>query len=174
MSPMNNLSMNQSSIINSWSKKKRTLQAARAGTRGFRAPEVLLKYQNQTTAVDIWSAGVILLSMLSKRYPFFHSPDDLTSLCEIAAIFGSKKLQMSAICLGKSVDFPFETPSLDLKTLCQKLSTNHVSMTLKSGQNHFPDEVFDLLQKLLDLNPFSRISAKQALLHPFFAQTFPS
>ena len=31
----------------------------RAGTSGFRAPEVLLKYRYQTTAVDVWSAGIV-------------------------------------------------------------------------------------------------------------------
>ena len=33
--------------------------ARRAGSSGFRAFEVLLKCQNQSTAIDIWSAGVI-------------------------------------------------------------------------------------------------------------------
>ena len=42
----------------------------RSGSPGFRAPEVLLKYPKQTTAIDIWSAGVIFLSLLSSKYPF--------------------------------------------------------------------------------------------------------
>lgn len=33
---------------------------ARSGTRGFRAPEVLLKISAQTTAIDIWSAGIVI------------------------------------------------------------------------------------------------------------------
>ncbi|XP_076316158.1 cell division cycle 7-related protein kinase-like [Tachypleus tridentatus] len=45
--------------------------APRAGTPGFRAPEVLLKYKAQTTAIDVWSAGVIFLSLLSGSYLFF-------------------------------------------------------------------------------------------------------
>ena len=42
------------------------LHAARAGTPGFRPPEVLLKCRTQTVAVDIWAAGVILLSIMSR------------------------------------------------------------------------------------------------------------
>ena len=48
-------------------------RANRAGTRGFRAPEVLLKCTRQTCLIDNWSCGVILLTFLSKRFPFFHS-----------------------------------------------------------------------------------------------------
>ena len=40
--------------------------APRAGTPGFRPPEVLLKVKKQTVAVDVWAAGVILLSILSR------------------------------------------------------------------------------------------------------------
>jgi cell division control protein 7 len=136
------------------------MQAPRAGTRGFRAPEVLLKYRNQTTAVDIWSVGVIFLSLLSKRYPFFHSPDDLTSLCEIAAIFGTAPLQQVAVSLGKTVQFPHEVSATDLQYLCEKLNGNQLKI---------PPLAFDLLRKTLDLNPFSRISAQEALNHPFLA-----
>lgn len=36
------------------------------------------------------------------------------------------------------------------------------------GWDQVPDEAYDLLDKLLDLNPATRITAKDALLHPFF------
>lgn len=41
------------------------------------------------------------------------------------------------------------------------------AMDLK-GWDNVPDEAYDLLDKLLDLNPASRITARDALLHPFF------
>ena len=55
----------------------------RDGTKGFRAPEVLLKVVHQTTAIDIWSAGVILLSMLCGRFPVLSHSDDDVALLEI-------------------------------------------------------------------------------------------
>lgn len=61
--------------------------APRAGTRAFRAPEVRMRSWEQSTSLDIWS-GVIFLSLLSTRYPFFLSPDDMTGLAEIA-VFGT-------------------------------------------------------------------------------------
>lgn len=37
---------------------RKEIQATRAGTPGYRPTEVLLKYPNQTTAVDCWAAGM--------------------------------------------------------------------------------------------------------------------
>ncbi|MBZ3870704.1 Cell division cycle 7-related protein kinase [Sciurus carolinensis] len=42
------------------------------------------------------------------------------------------------------------------------------SNTNLKGWDEVPDEAYDLLDKLLDLNPASRITAEEALLHPFF------
>ena len=55
---------------------------------------------------------------------------------------------------------------MDLKQLCYNLcqrtqSANHAG--------EIPDIAFDLLHRLLDLNPFSRITAAESLMHPFIA-----
>lgn len=71
-------------------------RANRAGTRGFRAPEVLFKCTNQSTKIDIWSAGVIGLSLLARKFPLFNSPDDIDAMIEIILIFGPEKLQKCA------------------------------------------------------------------------------
>lgn len=71
-------------------------RANRAGTRGFRAPEVLLKCTNQTSKIDIWSAGIIGLSLLARKFPLFNSPDDIDALMEIIIVFGVEKMQKCA------------------------------------------------------------------------------
>jgi len=142
------------------SPDKRPMQAPRAGTRGFRAPEVLLKYPYQTVAIDIWSAGIILLCILSKRYPFFNSPDDLSALAEIGALCGTKEVRETALQLGRKIQFPTEQEKTNFKELCIRLS----------GQREYiiPDSAYDLLAKCLELNPIKRISATECLRHPFF------
>lgn len=75
---------------------RRIKRANRAGTRGFRAPEVLMKCGAQTTKIDIWSVGVILLSFLGRRFPMFQSLDDTDSLLELCTIFGWKTLKKCA------------------------------------------------------------------------------
>uniref|UniRef100_A0A8C6W736 Cell division cycle 7-related protein kinase n=1 Tax=Nannospalax galili TaxID=1026970 RepID=A0A8C6W736_NANGA len=203
---------------------RRQQVAPRAGTPGFRAPEVLTKCPNQTTAIDMWSAGVIFLSLLSGRYPFYKASDDLTALAQIMTIRGSKETIQAAQTFGKLILCSKEVPAQDLRKLCEKLRgvesntpklTSDVSQCtshdpafskktdnqasyrvqtlqdsngnqLYTGDNNghrthcdectanlqgwdaVPDEAYDLLDKLLDLNPASRITAESALLHPFF------
>ncbi|KAM4727712.1 cell division cycle 7-related protein kinase isoform 3-T3 [Anableps anableps] len=212
--------------------------ASRAGTPGFRAPEVLTKCPNQGTAIDVWSAGVILLSLLSGRYPFFKASDDLIALAQIMTIRGSRETIQAAKTFGKAVVCSQELPRQDLRTLCETLrgrrssadvtlitvasgetSATHRNfvqddtpthrpndLTLKQhkqeaseippklhdhsastkaptnqsspseskvgdddkGWGRVPDEAFDLLDRLLDLNPASRITAAEALQHPLF------
>ena len=43
------------------------------------------------TAVDIWSAGVILLSLLSGCYPFFKAHDDRSAMAQVIALMGSRE-----------------------------------------------------------------------------------
>nr|XP_034365409.1 cell division cycle 7-related protein kinase isoform X3 [Arvicanthis niloticus] len=79
---------------------RRQQVAPRAGTPGFRAPEVLTKCPDQTTAIDMWSAGVIFLSLLSGRYPFYKASDDLTALAQIMTIRGSRETIQAAEAFG--------------------------------------------------------------------------
>lgn len=53
------------------------------------------------TAIDMWSAGVIFLSLLSGRYPFYKASDDLTALAQIMTIRGSKETIQAAKTFGK-------------------------------------------------------------------------
>lgn len=139
--------------------------APRAGTPGFRAPEVLLKYQNQTTAVDMWAAGVIFLSLLTKKYPFFRASDDLSSLAEITCIVGSKRLQQAAQHIGKRILLSMQKPKVDFKLLCEKIRM--MQSPCDDMQNLIPESAYHLLGRLLDPNPFTRITARQACAHQF-------
>lgn len=142
-------------------QNRRKMVASREGTRGFRAPEVLFSYPNQSCLIDIWSAGVILLSLLTRRYPFFKSPDDLTSICEIAMIVGTKRLHEAAHECGRKLRFPAEHEAAPLPELIQSLNNYFEEMNC--------DEcVFDLLAKMLEPCPSKRISAADALEHEFF------
>ncbi|XP_076378396.1 cell division cycle 7-related protein kinase isoform X2 [Megalopta genalis] len=109
--------------------------APRAGTPGFRAPEVLLKYPSQTPAVDIWASGVMMLCILSGTQPFFHSPDDCTALAEITTIFGSNKMQQCAHKLGKKIIFYEDIPGIDVVSLCQKLKKRNKGSLNNSSDN---------------------------------------
>ncbi|KAF8165844.1 kinase-like domain-containing protein [Crassisporium funariophilum] len=80
-------------------------KANRAGTRGFRAPEVLLKCGAQTGAIDVWSAGIIMLFFLTNKFPIFQSGDDVEGLMEIAVIIGKKNIEKTATLHSTSFEF---------------------------------------------------------------------
>lgn len=47
-------------------------------------------------ALDIWSAGTILLSVLGCRFPIFSASDDVEALMEIAAVLGKRSMERCA------------------------------------------------------------------------------
>ncbi|KAI8072115.1 kinase-like domain-containing protein [Thamnidium elegans] len=141
--------------------------AIRSGTKGFRAPEVLLKYLNQTTAIDIWAVGVILLVILSGRYPFFNPEDDPDAIIELAHLFGMKKLKEFVEFYGRSIqtnipDIPEE--EIDLTDLCRIMNKENVD---KWDPEEFL-QATDLLKHCLVLIHTNRYTATAALSHPFF------
>ncbi|XP_063284452.1 cell division cycle 7-related protein kinase isoform X3 [Pelobates fuscus] len=197
--------------------------APRAGTPGFRAPEVLTKCPNQTTAIDMWSAGVIFLSLLSGRYHFFNAPDDMNALAQIMTIRGSKETIQAAKTFGKTITCSKDLPAKNLRTLCESLrnvcsasmqfaeqdelqrmraelqikilekedgwfdhdthtaslpgSTHKpesqaesmdIEQSSMNGWDSVPDEAYHMLDRLLDMNPATRITAQEALNHPLF------
>ncbi|KAK1752848.1 kinase-like protein [Echria macrotheca] len=145
-------------------------RANRAGTRGFRAPEVLFKCTEQTTKIDIWSVGVILLTILSRRFPFFNSADDVEAMIEIATIFGQKRMRSAAQLHGCM----FETTIPTIGTTGFSLERIILWSTCRSdtGEELTPDEktAVSFLYRCLDLDPGRRISAEEALRHEFLRE----
>ncbi|KAI1848421.1 hypothetical protein JX265_008797 [Neoarthrinium moseri] len=146
-------------------------RANRAGTRGFRAPEVLFKCTEQTTKIDIWSAGVILLTILCKRFPFFNSADDIEAMIEIATIFGSRRMRAAGQLHGCVFEtniptiggsgFSFE--KIMLWSTCRTDGGNEKARFLTDEEK----AAVEFLQRCMELDPSRRISAEEALRHDF-------
>ncbi|XP_016972920.1 cell division cycle 7-related protein kinase [Drosophila rhopaloa] len=184
---------------------KKEIHASRAGTPGYRPPEVLLKYPDQTTAVDVWAAGVIFLSIMSSVYPFFKAPNDFIALAEIVTIFGDQAIRKTALALERMITLSQRSRPLNLRKLCLRFRHRSVFSDAKLLKSHesvdgrcevcrncdqyffnclcedseyltepldayecFPASAYDLLHRLLEINPHKRITADEALQHPFF------
>lgn len=143
-------------------------RANRAGTRGFRAPEVLLKCTAQTTKIDIWSAGVILLTLLARRFPFFNSADDVDAMIEIASIFGKKRMQAVAAMHGSVLETNIDTIGEKGFTLEKIVLWASCRERENEGLRAGEQQAVLFLQGLLELDPTRRMSAKEALQDEFF------
>ncbi len=137
------------------------MKAPRAGTRGFRAPEVLFRYQNQTCSIDMWSVGVIFICLLTAQYPFFYSNDDIDNLVEIALIFGHFQMRKIAKVYGRL--WKSNLPTIKE----EKINFKDLIKSLNPGCE-IDNIAIDLLESLLDLNCNTRITAEKALEHMFF------
>ncbi|XP_062073882.1 uncharacterized protein LOC133778073 [Humulus lupulus] len=136
------------------------------GTKGFRAPEVLLRSPYQCPKIDIWSAGVTILYLMVGRTPFFGDPEQ--NMKDIAKLRGSEDLWEVAKLHNREPSFPEDLykleslPSIKLEDWCE------MSSKRPNFLKDIPKSLFDLVDKCLTVNPRLRISAEEALKHEFF------
>ena len=47
-------------------------------------------------AIDVWSAGIIFLFFLTRKFPLFQSNDDVEALMELSTVIGRKGMERTA------------------------------------------------------------------------------
>ncbi len=133
---------------------------------------MLLKCTAQTTKLDIWSVGVILLTILASRFPFFNSADDVEAMIEIATIFGKQKMKACAILHGSMFECTLNTVGEKGHTLGRLVKWSTSTDPPDNGESLEPDvkETVKFMELLLELDPRKRISARAALASDFLAE----
>ncbi|KAI8393928.1 kinase-like domain-containing protein, partial [Radiomyces spectabilis] len=136
-------------------------------TRWYRAPEVMISHQNYSKLIDIWSVGCIFGEILGRKV-LFKGRSYVDQLHTILAMLG----------LPRDISFwdPSDTIETHLRGLCtvdgQPPPEHAVDFSTLFPQ--CPPEGIDLLETMLDLDPSHRITADEALDHPYlgiFAQS---
>lgn len=123
-------------------------------TLWYRAPEVLLGSRHYNTAIDMWSVGCIFAEM-ALRTPLFPGDSEIDEIFRIFRTLGTPNEET----------WPGVKSLPDYKTTFPQWS----GVPLKSAVPTLSDEGIDLLRLMLIYDPASRISAKRALQHPYFA-----
>ena len=128
-------------------------------TLWYRAPEILLGAKQYSVPVDMWSVGCIFAEMAQKR-PLFLGDSEIDQLFKIFRVLGTPTEET----------FPGVSQLPDFKPSFPKWRPVGFR-----GVVHNLDEVgLDLLTKMVCYDPAQRISAKDALAHPYFADIDPS
>lgn len=166
-------------------------------TRHYRAPEIILQL-GWSFPCDIWSIGCILVEFFTGD-ALFQTHDNLEHLAMMEAVCNGKidaKMIKSVQTAGRSnasnsahkffgkgkLDYPNQETSKASRKYVKAMKHLQVSLvdtvldTADSSQDFIPNttafnkQLLDLLKKIFVYDPKQRITAKQALKHPWFRE----
>lgn len=123
-------------------------------TLWYRAPEILLGSQTYAPPVDVWALGTIFAEMVTKR-PLFPADSEIDQIFKIFRQLGTPTDDI----------WPGVTSLPDWNPAFPKWVKSNYSRTLLDNLEPMG---IDLLEKFLIYSPIERISAKEALNHPYF------
>ncbi|GFZ21205.1 serine/threonine-protein kinase AFC1 [Actinidia rufa] len=148
-------------------------------TRHYRAPEVILGL-GWSYPCDIWSVGCILVELCSGE-ALFQTHENLEHLAMMERVLGPiphhmlKRVDQHAekyVRRGR-LDWPEGATSREsIKAVLKLHRLQVVANLVMHHVDHSAGDLIDLLQGLLRYDPSLRITAHQALRHPFFTRDF--
>jgi len=121
----------------------------------YRPPDVLLGNKEYEATIDVWSIGCIFAEMCTGKALFAGLNDD-NQTKQIFRILGTPSVK----------DYP---GLLDLPGWDPEKFEQHQPQDLKQYVPNLDDNGFDLLTKLLMIQPDKRITLPEALEHKYFA-----
>ncbi|XP_062522907.1 mitogen-activated protein kinase 14-like [Corticium candelabrum] len=126
-------------------------------TRWYRAPEIMLNWMHYSQNVDIWSVGCIMAELLTGK-TLFPGSDHIDQLYKILQLVGTPDaVFMKKITSDSARSYLQSLPSTPKRPFSE----------IFVGANPL---AIDILERMLVLDTDQRISAIDALAHPYFAK----
>ena len=153
--------------------------SVRVASLHFKGPELFLNMTNHDYSLDIWSTGCLLAEMVFQKFHFFQSTikrewSSSTNTTEkkmqefadhldaVARVLGTTKLRQYADKFKDSM-------VLDILDKVGNYKKTPWSEFINENNKHLVDQqVIDSLEKMLVYDHTKRITAKDALNHPYF------
>lgn len=126
-------------------------------TRWYRAPEILVGSTSYSAAVDMWAVGCILGELYTGR-AIFPGQSTLDQIQRIVTQIGTPSIEDI-----DSLDSQFAESMISTLKKCEP--TDWKKSFPKVGSDGL-----DLMAKLIRFNPNKRLTATEALAHPYFSQ----
>ncbi|KAI0501507.1 hypothetical protein KFK09_016452 [Dendrobium nobile] len=130
--------------------------------RYFKGPELLVDLQDYDYSLDMWSLGCMFAGMIFRKEPFFYGHDNYDQLVKIAKVLGTEELNSYLNKYRLELD-------PQLSALVGRHSRKPWARFINDdNQNVAVPEAVDFLDKLLRYDHQERLTAKEAMAHPYF------
>lgn len=129
-------------------------------TKWYRSPRLLLSPNNYTKAIDMWAAGCIFAEMLTGKTLFAgaHELEQMQLILESIPVLREEDRQELHSVIPVFIHGDMSQPHNPLAKLLPDVSPH----------------ALDFLQKILTFNPMDRLTAEEALAHPYMSDySFP-
>lgn len=133
----------------------------RVATRNFKGPELLLDYRYYDYSLDLWCLGCTLAAIVFKKEPFFFGKLNPDQLVQIVRVLGTEDLQNYLTKYNLELSKEFDDLGYHKKRPWIKF--------VNSDNQHLVSEEFlDFIDKVLKFDHQDRLTAKEAMDHPYF------
>lgn len=139
----------------------------RVASRYFKGPELLVDLQDYDYSLDMWSLGAMFAGMIFRKEPFFYGHDNYDQLVKIAKVLGTEELYAYLAKYRIELDPHLEAlVGRHARKPWEKFKT-------AENQHLVTPEALDFLDKLLRYDHQERLTAKEAMAHPYFDAVRP-
>ncbi|KAJ5204041.1 uncharacterized protein N7498_004920 [Penicillium cinerascens] len=121
-------------------------------SRYYRAPELIFGATNYTTKIDVWSTGCVMAELMLGQ-PLFPGESGIDQLVEIIKVLGTPTREQIRTMNPNYMEHKFP-----------QIKPHPFNKVFRKA----PPEAIDLISALLEYTPTQRLSAIEAMCHPFF------